>query len=331
MGTGLGHLTRCLALARGFQERNIETLFICRDQPLAVQFIQSQGIKPLLLPVSASQQQDLEATLRFSANCDLIIVDHLNFTSDYLAGLHQGKRWTAFFDDQAEQGLPVDIVIGNGYITPERYGARPPTHLLSGPSFLPLRSEFQQLAKGQIARQIAPEVQELLLTFGGEDPHNVTLQLLEALRGVTRTMRVNLLVGAAYRHLDQLQAAISRHPLPIQLFHNLSHLLPLFQRSDLAITAASTTFWELAATGTPSLIVQTAENQGMMAAYVEQERLGASLGWYRDLDPERILKAVESMGSRKIRQEYSERCQRLVDGGGVKRLVDQLIAIVSDR
>lgn len=324
---GLGHLMRCISVANVFRKHGHDCFFVSRNFIPGIQLLAHHGFDVLKIPQDVSFEEDQKISLEFMREADLVFVDGYPFSTEYLNYLFHQTQYLVYFDDLIDRQLPVNAVIGNAYATQSDYEDKTSKDalVLTGASYIPLRSEFHKLSSKKISQTIS----RVLLTFGGEDPLNVTVQVVKALQSFSQPLKLEILIGLAYQHENELQNLLKQIPHEFQVHYNLKDVLSLYQQVDVAITAAGTTLWELAAAGVPMLIIQTAENQKRNALFVQEQGLGDVLGWIKSINASRIQNALHQLLDPRIRLEYSQRCQSLVDGEGAERIYKALMDHVS--
>jgi UDP-2,4-diacetamido-2,4,6-trideoxy-beta-L-altropyranose hydrolase len=328
-GIGFGHLMRCIAIADAMKARGATAWFVSKNYPAGLELVKSRGYAVHALPHNVPLAEDLQLSLILMKDADLIVADSYEFDTNYLEGLKGSGKMVATIDDKVDKLLPVDIVIGNAYATRELYGAKLPDRvkLLAGPKYLPLRKEFENMT----LHSIRPQVARVLITMGGEDPVNATLKVVEALGKYEHPIVLDVLIGAAYKHRESLEAALKNQPQKYAIHENLKNLVPLYKNTDAAITAPGVSLWEMAATGLPMAVVQTADNQSGVVQYTGKNNLGIVIGWHDKIMPEDIISGMHVLAERKMREGLSMRCQKLVDGRGAERIADALMIAMKER
>ena len=314
-GTGLGHIMRCIAIAEALILQNHKVFFICHDYPAARKILLDRGYKVKWVPSDVIEEEDRNLTIEYAEEADWIIVDSYTIGDDYLTFLVlnlPGK--VAYLDDKAELNMGVHLVLGNAYALPEEYVDKAAffTCLFAGPRYLPLRQEFTNLPP----HKINPDLQRLLITFGGEDQQNITQSIVEAVQAYdTHPLHLDILIGPAYSHLESLKKLLASSKHTYTLHHGLTHVTPLFQEVDAAITAGGTTVWELAACGVPMIVLQAADNQKKVIQYLLENKMAIALDRYK------LSQALDKLFNADLRRELSQNAQKKIDGRGAERII----------
>ncbi|MEO6245178.1 MAG: glycosyltransferase, partial [Opitutaceae bacterium] len=135
-----------------------------------------------------------------------------------------------------------------------------PAEILLGSGYSLLRREFRTAAVARAPRDGRPL--RVLVTFGGSDTENISQHILERLGTETRQhLHVIVVAGAANRNVVRLRAAAARAPFHRELHADVENLSPLMAWADVAVSAAGSTVWELAAMHLPALIGAAEGNQ----------------------------------------------------------------------
>jgi UDP-2,4-diacetamido-2,4,6-trideoxy-beta-L-altropyranose hydrolase len=226
-------------------------------------------------------------------------------------------------DDLADRPHESDVLLdaSPGENASERYRGLVPNHtlLLLGPRYVPLRREF--FGRPQSPRS-PRSVHRILMTFGGNDPLNMTALALQALdHPAFAAIALDVTVGTSNPRLAEVQqqaAAIAHATLHVQ------HPQPsvLMDQADLCLGAGGTTSWERCYIGLPSLIVVLADNQREFAERLDRLGVVRSLGDGSKLTIRDLRTAVQSaIQDQGWRLASSRAGQALVDGGGIERMV----------
>lgn len=331
---GMGHIMRCLGLAQALREKGIRVLFALSESSPAIErrLLENQ-INSETLNLEAGTDEDLQAIrkLCMRLNAKMLIVDGYCFAADWLERVHD-NRWSLMLwcDYVISDQLNVDVLLNqNPHAVSLGYGrVAPNAELLLGLEYAVLRSEFFQ-AKG--LRRERQQLKELLLTFGGSDPNNTTLKVLESLEGAGFSGCVHIVIGPLNRFLDTIQPALNRNP-NWRVYKDVKDMAPLISRSDLAISAAGTTLWEFAYSGLPTIAIALAENQRPLGQALAEARAGIYMGIAESYSGDRLVREFF-----KLRQQpaslrsYSQNMSALVDGLGRNRVVDVILTQIQKK
>ena len=325
---GHGHFLRGLTLARAWQSRGYEAVFItaCRT-PALLDRLRTAGVAVLDVTDAHPASQDLEVTLGWVSEHPeaWLVLDGYHFDASYQRAVKDGGARLLVIDDHDHADHYCANVLLNQNLFTERlaYSSEPFTRRLFGPRYALIRPEFRVAAVQ--GRDIAPVARRLLVTLGGADPSNQTLKVLEALRAIeARDLDVRVVGGADNPHAATLTQA-ARAGGARSVLYGVDDMAALMAWADLAVSAAGSTCWEMACMGLPAVLLVLAENQRRIAEGLAEVGAAVNLGWCGAVDAGAITAAVGGLiGNRDRRQEMSAQARALVDGGGCDRVLAAL-------
>jgi RimJ/RimL family protein N-acetyltransferase len=97
------------------------------------------------------------------------------------------------------------------------------------------------------------------------------------------------------------------------------------READICVAAAGSTTWEICCAGLPALLASVADNQLAVARAISGAGAAIDLGWWEGLTEAGIARAVRRLARDAGRREaLAARGMALVDGGGARRVVDEL-------
>jgi len=129
-----------------------------------------------------------------------------------------------------------------------------------GPEYAKLRGEFRHYKK--CSQPIPTNEQRILITFGGSDPTNLTLPVVESLLDkFPEQVILDVVVGGATVDNNELNQLALKHTGRINIHNNTSEMATLMGKAKMAISAAGSTRWELAYLAIPTIAVVVADNQ----------------------------------------------------------------------
>jgi len=260
---GMGHITRCLALAEEFTEDKCEITFITKYDETVINLLTTEGFKSIILP-DLNKDDEISYIKEKAKEFNVLVTDSYGIDFKYLNEMKKTGVFLVTIDDlNSLESYPSDIVInGNIYAEDLNYKSTyGQTKFLLGPKYILLRKEFRNIPQ----RELRKKVEDVLITMGGSDPKNLTLTILEQLINL-KGIRYHVAIGPGFsKELNLQLKSFAAKNNNVSLYENLSanQMCNLMLKVDIAISAGGSTLYELAATGTPTIAVIAANNQIM--------------------------------------------------------------------
>ncbi len=324
---GSGHVMRCLALAKAWQQTGGGVCFLAAESIRALdeRFAQ-ENIRHESATVQPGTSEDAEQTVAWARRlgASWVVVDGYRFTPDYIHHLKMsGERVLVLDDDARFDFYEADIVLNQNIdARAESYRHGSSTHLLLGTKYVLLRPEF--LAE-QPRREVARVARRLLVTMGGSDPENVASSMVRALSRLECDFEALVVAGGGNPHFESLQQLVKTVQGNVRLERSFTNMAAIMRWADVAISAAGGTCWELAYLGVPMILVTVSRDQERNAAAISKTGAALSLGWHANLSEEEILDAITKlMHDPEARRAMSQSGRTLVDGQGAARVVEFL-------
>lgn len=326
---GTGHVMRCLALAQAWQETGGSVTFlISPSSPSLEQRIRKEGMNVLSITEQPGSNDDAKVTAQIANKNKIpwIVVDGYHFGADYQKILKNYNCKILFLDDFGHtdyyyadivlnQNVSADISCYQNY---EQY-----TRFLLGTNYVLLRREF--LKWSDWYRDIPDVARKILITFGGSDPDNITLKVIEVIKTIDLGgLEIIAVIGGTNPHFDLIHKLVKDHT-DIKLIRNTENMPELMAWADIAISAGGSTYWELAFMGLPSIIVPIAGNQKPNAALLKEKDLVKCIEIDEIFDSDATAKKImDLLMSRDERFSLSHKMRALIDGRGSFRVVLQI-------
>lgn len=322
---GSGHVMRCLALAKAWQNTGGRVSWLIAESiPFIDERLVGEGIDRRSVDVEPGTAVDAAQTVAAAraANPAWVVVDGYRFRPDYVRQLKSAGLRVLFIDDDGRfDSYASDVVLNqNVSANREMYEKREPyTRLLLGSEYVLLRPEFLAEPRARDVRAIGKSV---LVTMGGSDPEDVTRMVLLAMKQVRSDFEARVVIGGGNLRQNELQTLVRELNLNVKLERSPKNMAPLMRWSDVAVSGAGGTCWELAYMGVPSIVIALSSDQRAIAEGLAKSDIAASLGWHANLSEERISEAIlRLLNDPKRRAAMSERGMKLVDGQGAARVV----------
>lgn len=292
---GVGHLSRCVALAEAALSRGWRVA-LCGD-------VGSAGWLAGNLPVLPAGDLAEQAK-----GADAVFVDHYGLGE--LPAIRDVTTLVSIEDGQFGRRAADVVVDANLTSAPRPVDGSPV--VLTGPRYAPLRAEVRS---ARAARQAGGSPPNVVVVMGGGAAGEPVAAALTALRDTGVPMNVRAISSAVVPVPD----AAPGQRLTVE--GPTTGLPALFASADLVVSAAGVTLLELCCIGVPTALVQLADNQAAGYAAALERGLAAGLG----TDPRRSTETLRALLlDADRRAALAATARSTVDGWGASRILDAI-------
>ena len=319
---GVGHLTRCLALAEYLTEHFEIKFILKKGEKSLIDLIKKSGFKHEGFSAHLTLEDEVLKYKEWGDNGDIVVLDGYHFTFNYMTKLKERCRKLVCIDDNADRKYDADLIINhNAHALQLKYEATPDTKFLLGSDYLLLRKAF--LEEGTDKPQ-APSVERIVICLGGADPKNYTLNFLRFIETCSQKYFVDTVIGMSNPNRAILKRfvtySVKNHRLHTHL--DAHQMCALFRSSDILLTTPSIVAWEAMAIGTPLIVGISAHNQVKTADLIHSAGHGINLGWLFNCSQDGLETALNRLGEDPgLRRQMVMRQKLLVDKKSPGRLL----------
>ena len=309
---GMGDVMGSLAIAEAFREGNNQDKisFIIDNDPEAIQEISARGYK-----INIVENIEQEISYFQNNHPDVIIVNMLKNDMVRLKLLKQNAKLLVTIDDSGTAAKLSDIRINPLYYTDDA---------INDPRYIALGKEF--ICANKNNKIIKDKVETILITQGGSDTYGFTPKIINALNEIEESVHINVVVGPAFKNYKELYGVTNKSKRHFNLIHNAQNMCQLIQDADLAITGGGNTMFEIACLGVPAIVVCGDTFEEETANRMEKLGVMINLGFGLTVSERDIFEKTKSlMGEKNRRIEMSRSGQRLVDGRGAEKIVEEIL------
>ena len=267
---GLGHLSRCLSIAESAREFVTDVVVLTdfgggQRPAMALR----SGVSPAAGPIGSDA--DLSALLGMSSvgaqEHHVLVLDSREIPEPYLESLRARFFLVCLDDEQARQFACNVIINPNPWADNSWYSYLERTRVLAGARYNLVRDAF---FKARRVRDRMSDRPTVMVTMGGEDPDNVTGELVSRLNGLEIDLKILVILGAAFKAHESVRRVAAASRNDVAIVTDSPDLATLVQEVDIAIAAAGTTAYELVAAGVPSAVISLAEHQKRVTEHLVQ-------------------------------------------------------------
>ena len=344
---GTGHVMRCLALSVEARRRGWNCCFVLRDPSKSIiDVILGSGseVRVIITKTSSqvsklnklihsdwlntSQSNDANESLNFIIDYkpNWIIVDHYAIDSTWATIVKKHVPKILVIDDLGDRNLVCDILLDQNLgASSAKYAGKVPRNckLLLGPRFALLRSEFREWRESSLEGRKNRNVENILITMGGVDAENYTLQILKEIKKskYAKKLVLKVITGGAYPHTNSLKEFVNSSGLTVSVAPNVKNMAEIMSKSDLCFGAAGSTSWERCCLGLPTITFAIANNQREIADQLSQRNVAI----YSDLSNLKLdFEQFFDMSGKELQRALSTNSSQICDGLGVSRVLAEL-------
>ena len=313
---GFGHITRCLSLYQAFKEKGCSVKFIVNGD---------FTIRSLLKHTEHEIFNWLTDHLKLFTSLkgtDIVIIDSYHADEELYSQISEFVSLSVCIDDNQRINYPEGIVV-NGSINAEKlnYPQKDEIKYLLGSQYIPLRDPFWEVG----AKNINTAIKRVMVTFGGDDLRNLTPQILRTLTTHLSNLKKTVIVGRGFENVSVIEN-LKDEQTELIYYPNAEKMLEVMFQSDIAISAAGQTLYELARVGLPTIAVGVAHNQIHNLENWGEAGFVEVAGFWDDENLNRnILEKIELLEDRNQRIKMCQNGRKSVDGAGAIKIAKHSI------
>jgi UDP-2,4-diacetamido-2,4,6-trideoxy-beta-L-altropyranose hydrolase len=334
---GMGHVNRCISIARYLEEEQIKTLFVLRYASSAVVAeLKRLGAEFFLLDERCRPKKEAEYLSNyFAQDYPVALFDFAHYPSmeivdefhAYFELLNSVFKTTVLIDGFKDTAIvdhidpAIDIVI-TPYIGADKQGFQQKRAFrhLAGPAYFIFTPEY---VSEHWRREVRHKAEKILVSMGGSDPYDLTLTIMAALALVKTEIHCRIIVGPDFSNHLTKRIEEQCRVLPFcEIVIAPPNLVPHLKWAEMAIGASGLTKYEMAFAGVPSLQLSFNAELADLTAQYEKEGFYRNLGLFSKSNPETIAREIDTLVvDFKARQSMIERGQAMFDLSGWQQLI----------
>ena len=323
---GMGHVMRSLSVADAIKSLGEEVCFIV-SKDTDISFFDNVPYSYIVLQENKDiWSADEVCKIIKKKDIDTLLLDSYRITEEKMDELSANVK-VCYLDDLHLFDYNVDAIINynieaasSDYL-PTKYSTR--KHFL-GVKFFPLRSEFQNVKKNAIKK----DVQNVLFTTGSTDKDKITKQIIEAIE-VNKYQNIDfyLLKGKFYNdaYKNELDA-IAENLNNVHILEWGQNMAELYLKTDLVIAPGSTTTFEALSLNVPCISFEFVDNQHKQCMCMKKMGIAPYFGNFaKKVEKDDIKTVFTKALDYDYRKEMEAKYTKLFDGKGSLRIANILL------
>ena len=319
---GLGHVMRCLSIVEILKENNNILFIVCDSE--CEEIIKNRGFNCIKLSTS---YDDLENELNeikeiiYRYKISKLLIDSYYVTDNYLKNLKQICK-TIYINDFLKFKYDVDVIINYNIFSENinylKYYEE--KQIFKGTKYAPLPNDYIITSY-----EVKEKVENILITTGGTDIKSVNKLILDRIieNDEFKNINFNVVIGK-YFSISEEEKDNYRKYANINLLENVKDMSKIITGSDIVISAAGFTMYEICSIGVPCILLSNGSN------LVSEEFMKANSiiygGDFNKFNVDLLFKQIQSLTCNyNKRKMLSDNCKKIVDGKGASRIAQLII------
>jgi len=320
--TGVGHLVRCVALAEELVSRGVGVRFL--SDLGGVEWAEAQLTQRGLPwePPPLDEVGLVAAVERLEL--DALVIDSYTLPPRHSVAVRETGRPVLAIVDGDFRGQTADIYVDqnlDAVITVANALG------LAGLDYALLRGSVRHLRPLTPSVHTSSRTPKVVAFFGGTDAYRAAPEIAGLLVRTGVPFEATI-IGANESLREELHAVVPGDEQRLEIIPPTDDLPKLLAGADLAVSASGTSTWELLCLGLPAALVWVVDNQILGYDRTVARGFGAGLGRLGHLGGDAVESLRGLLTDADARTELARRAWSAVDGKGVERVADALLARV---
>jgi UDP-2,4-diacetamido-2,4,6-trideoxy-beta-L-altropyranose hydrolase len=330
---GSGHFMRSLSVAAEWRKRGHRAVIVGNAPEELIRRAGGLDVEHLAFMTAGSLYDDSRGLIEHCSDvaAQIVCIDGYKFDPTYVGRVRSSDfSLIEFADGPIWSGYQSDLLLDQNLGGEQHnYGTAIWTRQLLGVKYACLAPQF--LDHVEVVRSTKERVANVLVSMGGADPKDATTIVLSAVFELGSSVQVTVTIGASHPRKNAISELVRCHS-NVNMLVDAQNMAELMLGADVAVAAAGSISWELAALGVPALLMTVADNQLRIAAQLDRAGAAMSVGAIADVTSNGLAqKLKELINDHQLRSEMSCMGQELVDGQGVVRVVDEILELARRR
>jgi UDP-2,4-diacetamido-2,4,6-trideoxy-beta-L-altropyranose hydrolase len=312
---GLGHLSRCVAIADAVAARGSMTRFYVHADDSMKAFVGRHDWRVVASDTGVAgdlefMQRELEHTPD-----SVVAIDNKRVGQEYVSALRTLRPVAQIVDGDPREST-ADIVVNN----------HPGAEAFDGKGRFLLGPTYNTVRPGYFAAAKKADRKAILITLGGEDPCNHTAWVLRHLGDLFANRSVLVVIGPAHSDPASVEQAATKIA-GAEIHRAPRDLVALAERSEIAISAGGTTCYELAAAGIATAAIATEPHQHDLITPLTERGAVLALGG-NDISVDTARAMIgDLVAKRSMRGELAAAARALFPSPGAPRIAEALVSL----
>ena len=269
---GTGHVHRCLSIASKLVFHDV--LFLMDEQhQLGIDIVDSYNY-----PFEIYDGEDDLIKILRKHSPQIVVNDILDTSKEYVTQLKEDGYFVVNFEDIGVGSEVADVVFDALY--EHDMGEK---NVFTGYKYYILDDEFYF----QPQKVITPQVENVLIAFGGTGPNNFTETVIDSILATSYDGRINVILGVGDDGLEKLIDKYESNQ-SVQIYRDVSDISEFMFKADLIFTSAGRTMYEVCSLGVPTICICKDERE-LTHVFANETNGFINMGLSTDIEKQEII------------------------------------------
>jgi UDP-2,4-diacetamido-2,4,6-trideoxy-beta-L-altropyranose hydrolase len=246
---GLGHITRCLALASEFRNNKYKVFFAIKNSELAIEKIQKERFNIFIADENDFNYFNWIENILEKNQIDIFIGDVRDgFPVELISHMKNKNILTVAIDEPSEYSKYCDLCFYPPHVIIDK--SKYKGNVYQGLEYVVLRIEFY--IKREKKKNIIPKI---LVMMGGTDSFNLTFPLIKQLDKFESEFEINVILSEKHQDINLLNKFIKTSKHKIKLFNKIENMAFFLDNIDFAISQFGTVIYEYLIKNIPAIYI----------------------------------------------------------------------------
>ncbi len=240
---GLGHITRCLALADELRDRGCMVYFAIKKSNIAIEKLNHNHFKFILAPKGYFDYQEWIAQIVQDKKIDIFIGDVRDgLPTEVIKTLKSDGVLSVVIDEPSEYAKECDLCFYPPHVKIDKTQYR--GQVYQGLEYVLLRSEFYKKNK-----KIKNETPNVLVMMGGSDPYNLTLKIVKQLISSDKELQVSVILKREHKDFAKVKEVDKK----VSVYSDINNMAEFLRGIDFGVISFGMSAYELLAMKIPAI------------------------------------------------------------------------------
>ena len=332
---GIGHVKRCITIAKELTKLNVKPIFIVGDiSSLLKKEIQTLNFAIKVINPNRTEIEQITGIIIESKNQGTaLVIDNDKeefYKKSFQIALRENGVHLVFITFLSAPNYYADVVINQNVMALEdSYSTQNYTTELFGPKYLVLHENFRNYLNHNDNIPFLEKRNHSLIFFGGADTVNRTLWVYQQL-GLLQDPpeKINIVITPLYPFQDKLLKNMQNNSTPTELYIDTNEMPVIMSDSKYAFTSGGLTCWELGLLNVTNMIFGQSSREILSGNFLSNKGFCYYLGELNNIDQNTFIESVNTILSQdECSNKMLQSFKKLLNKDGVKLVCNAIMRI----